>query len=405
MINAPQLLADLKRRLIVLENDLRERINSLPDLKDSLNAEWKTARDANRTAETYESWSDQVITQAGVHWLLSCVFLRFIEDNTLVDRPWIGGTPDSGRLLLAKDRHEAYFREHPLESDRDYLLACFTEAGTLPGLHTFFDQAHNPVFRLGISGDAAMGLRQFWQQQDPNTGALLHDFTDPTWNTRFLGDLYQDLSEATRKRYALLQTPEFVEEFILDRTLTPAIREFGYQVVRMIDPTCGSGHFLLGGFYRMVNEWSRAEPNRNRRDVAQKALDAVSGVDLNPFAVAISRFRLLVAALQTSDVHRLSEAPDFKIHVAIGDSLLHGKRFGLTASEDMFQGAEHFSGTGLAHAYASEDLADVQRILSRQYHAVVGNPPYIVVKDSSLNNHQLKLVGLGYGLEVLIRVA
>ena len=390
MINAPQLLADLKRRLIGLEDDLRARINTLPDLKASLGNEWQAARDANRTAETFESWSEQVITQAGVHWLLSCVFLRFIEDNTLVDRPWIGGTPDSGRLLLAKDRHEAYFREHPLESDREYLLACFTEAGTLPGLHTFFDQTHNPVFRLGISGDAAMGLRQFWQQQDPNTGALLHDFTDPTWNTRFLGDLYQDLSEATRKRYALLQTPEFVEEFILDRTLTPAIREFGYRVVRMIDPTCGSGHFLLGGFYRMVDEWSRAEPNRNRRDVAQKALDAVSGVDLNPFAVAISRFRLLVAALQASDVHRLSEAPDFNIHVAIGDSLLHGQRFGLSGqsgiqSDELFDAAESHAESGLAHAYASEDLAQVQRILGRQYHVVVGNPPYIVVKDAALN--------------------
>ena len=390
MINAPQLLADLKRRLTGLENDLRERINSLPDLKASLNTEWETARAANRTAETFESWSDQVITQAGVHWLLSCVFLRFIEDNTLVDRPWIGGTPDNGRLLLAKDRHEAYFRAQPMESDRDYLLACFTEAGTLPGLHTFFDQTHNPVFRLGISGDAAMGLRQFWQQQDPNTGALLHDFTDATLNTRFLGDLYQDLSEATRKRYALLQTPEFVEEFILDRTLSPAIREFGYREVRMIDPTCGSGHFLLGGFYRMVDEWSRAEPTRNRRDVAQKALDAVSGVDLNPFAVAISRFRLLVAALQASDVHRLSEAPDFKIHVAIGDSLLHGRRFGISGqsgvqSEELFDAAESHADTGLAHAYAGEDLQQVQRILGRQYHAVVGNPPYIVVKDAALN--------------------
>ena len=385
MINAPQLLADLTRRLTVLEADLRERIDTVPDLKTSLQGEWQAARDAERTAETFESWADQVITQAGVHWLLSCVFLRFIEDNELVDRPWIGGTPDSGRLNLARDRHEAYFRAHPLESDREYLLACFREAGSLPGLHTFFDEAHNPVFRLGISGDAAMALRSFWQQQDPNTGALLHDFTDTTWNTRFLGDLYQDLSEATRKRYALLQTPEFVEEFILDRTLTPAIREFGYREVRMIDPTCGSGHFLLGGFQRMVDEWSRAEPARNRRDVAQKALDAVAGVDLNPFAVAISRFRLLVAALQASDVRRLSEAPDFKIHVAIGDSLLHGKRFGLTATDDMFQHAEHFADTGLAHAYASEDLSEVQRILGQQYHAVVGNPPYIVVKDAALN--------------------
>ena len=385
MINAPQLLADLTRQLKRLEDDLRQRISEQPDLDASLRAEWQAARNADRCAETFETWAEQVITQAAVHWLLSCVFLRFIEDNQLVDRPWLGGTPESGRLALARDRHEAYFQAHPLQSDRDYLLASFREASALPGLRTFFDEVHNPVFRIGISGDAAMALRQFWQQIDPNTGALTHDFTDAAWNTRFLGDLYQDLSEATRKRYALLQTPEFVEEFILDRTLTPAIREFGYREARLIDPTCGSGHFLLGAFHRLVEEWARNEPGRNPTDVAQKALNAVAGVDLNPFAVAIARFRLLLAALRVSQVQRLAHAPDFKIQVAIGDSLLHGSRFGGTESQDLFDAAASHADTGLAHAYASEDLADVQRILGVQYHAVVGNPPYIVVKDAALN--------------------
>jgi hypothetical protein len=385
VIDAPRLLADLKRLLGRLEDDLRQRSADSAELKASLQAEWQAARDAERTAETFESWAEQLITQAGVHWLLSCVFLRFIEDNALVERPWLAGTPQSARLTLARDRHEAWFRERPLLSDRDYLLAAFREAGTLPGLATFFDEAHNPVFRLGLSGDAAIALRQFWQQVDPNTGLLAHDFTDPAWNTRFLGDLYQDLSEAARKRYALLQTPEFVEEFILDRTLTPALREFGLREVRMIDPTCGSGHFLLGAFQRLVDEWLRSEPARNPRDIAQRALDAVAGVDLNPFAVAIARFRLLVAALKVSGVQRLTEAPDFRLSVAIGDSLLHGPRFGMTATDGMFEDAEHYAGTGLAHAYASEDLPEVQRILGRQYHAVVGNPPYIVVKDAALN--------------------
>lgn len=389
MIHAPQLLADLTRQLKRLEDDLRARIAELPELDAALRAEWQAARDADRCAEPFESWADQVITQAGVHWLLSCVFLRFIEDNQLVDRPWLSGPPEldggGGRLALARDRHEAYFRAHPLESDRDYLLAAFREAGTLHGLQTFFDEAHNPVFRLGISGDAAMALRQFWQAVDPASGALVHDFTDPEWDTRFLGDLYQDLSEATRKRYALLQTPEFVEEFILDRTLTPAIREFGYQSARMIDPTCGSGHFLLGGFHRLVAEWQRREPGRNPRDIAQKALAAVAGVDLNPFAVAIARFRLLVAALKVCEVRRLADAPNLRLQVAIGDSLLHGPRFGFKETEDMFQRADDYADTGLAHAFASEDLAEVQKILGRQYHAVVGNPPYIVVKDAALN--------------------
>ena len=384
MIDAKQLLVDLTRQLKGLEVDLRQRIAEQPDLDRNLRDEWKAALDAKRCAETFETWADQVITQAGVHWLLSCVFLRFIEDNQLVDRPWLAGTPESGRLALARDRHEAYFRAHPLQSDRDYLLAAFREAGTLPGLRTFFDEAHNPVFRLGISGDAAMALRQFWQQVDTDTGLLLRDFTDPAWNTRFLGDLYQDLSEATRKRYALLQTPEFVEEFILDRTLTPSIRAFGFREARMIDPTCGSGHFLLGGFARLVSEWQRNEPGRNARDIAQKALDAVAGVDLNPFAVAISRFRLLLAALEIAGVRQLSEAPDFQIHVAIGDSLLHGTRFGLTGTQSLL-GDDQYIGTGLAHAFASEDLSKVRVILGKQYHAVVGNPPYILVRDAALN--------------------
>jgi hypothetical protein len=385
VINAPRLLADLTRQLKSLEADLRQRIDEHAALEAGLRAEWQAACDANRCAETFQTWVDQVITQAGVHWLLSCVFLRFIEDNQLVDRPWLAGPPDSGRLALAHDRHEAYFRAHPHESDRDYLLAAFREAGSLPGLQTFFDETHNPVFRLGISGDAAMSLRQFWQQVDTDTGALLRDFTDASWNTRFLGDLYQDLSEATRKRYALLQTPEFVEEFILDRTLTPAIRTFGFRDVRMIDPTCGSGHFLLGGFSRLVDEWQRNEPARNPRDIAQRALEAVAGVDLNPFAVAISRFRLLVAALRVAGVQRLADAPDLQIRVAIGDSLLHGTRFGLTGTQSLL-GNDQYAGTGLAHAYVTEDLVAVQRILDRQYHAVVGNPPYIVVEDSSLNS-------------------
>jgi hypothetical protein len=121
----------------------------VPELRAQLQAEWQAARDAERTAETFESWVEQVITQAGVHWLLSCVFLRFIEDNELVDRPWISGTPQSGRLALARDRHDAYFREHPHENDRDYLIGCFREAGALPGLHTFLRRSAQPGFSPG----------------------------------------------------------------------------------------------------------------------------------------------------------------------------------------------------------------------------------------------------------------
>ena len=115
----------------------------------------------------------------------------------------------------------------------------------------------------------------------------------------------------------------------------------------------------------------------------QRALDAVYGVDVNPYAVAIARFRLLVAALQASGIDKLQDAPGFRINVAVGDSLLHGRRFdelGLQGETRHRQRCE-----GLRHVYGVEDLEELNRILGQQYHVVVGNPPYITVKDAGPN--------------------
>ncbi len=384
MINAPSLLRDLKRLVTTLENDIRDRLAANAELDATLGQEWQLAKNAGRTGATLHDFKEEAVTQAAVHWLLMGVFIRFLEDNGLVDRPWLTAA-DPARRALAQDRHESYFRQHPGESDREYLLAAYRDVGTLPAMGALFDERHNPLFRLAVSGDGAMAILGFWQKINPDTGVLVHDFTDPAWSTRFLGDLYQDLSEAAQKKFALLQTPEFVEEFILDRTLDPAIAEFGYKEVRLIDPTCGSGHFLLGGFKRLLDCWQKHEPGRIVCDSVQQALNGIYGVDLNPFAVAISRFRLLIAALKASGIVHLAEAPNFKFHLAAGDSLLHGPELGRHQDRSLFDSADTHRGTALEHAFASEDLADLNRILGQTYHAVVGNPPYITVKDAALN--------------------
>jgi hypothetical protein len=385
VIDTSRLLADLQRLLRKLEADLRQRCQGNQEVDSRARAEYDKARNAGRISQAYEVWREEFITQAAVAWILGCVFVRFIEDNRLLDTQqeqivWLAGL--GVRSQLARDRHTLYFREHPKESDREYLEHVFREIAKYPGTRELFNERHNPLWSLGVSGDGATELLNFWQQLDPATGMLQHDFTDAEWKTRFLGDLYQDLSEAARKKYALLQTPVFVEEFILDRTLTPAINEFGYQTVRLIDPACGSGHFLLGAFARLVDLWVRNEPGANSRALAQRALNGVYGVDLNPFAVAIARFRLLIAALRVSEVNRLRDAPAFEINLAVGDSLLHGPPRGNGAGDQL-----HMSWSPMAHVYESEDKEQLDRILvPGRYHAVVGNPPYITVKDGALSN-------------------
>ena len=381
MIDRKSLLFDLRRQLKRLEQDLAERAGSVPAMADALEAEYRAAREAERTGDTFRAWCGGALTQAAVAWLLGCVFVRFSEDNALIETALIAGPGE--RNARAADRQTLYFRAHPTDSDRDYLLDVFAEVESLPGMEQLYDREHNPVWRYGISGDAARDLLAFWRAVDPDTGALRHDFTDPEWDTRFLGDLYQDLSDDAKKRFALLQTPEFVEEFILDRTLTPALDEFGLAGIRLIDPACGSGHFLLGAFPRLLREWFGREPGTPERVLVQRALDGVYGVDVNPFAAAIARFRLLVAALRAARVQRLEEAPNFRIHVAAGDSLLHGRRFG---ELDLGSGAEQLAAREeFGHAFLAEDLDALNRILGQRYHVVVGNPPYVTVKDKAAN--------------------
>ena len=404
MIDRPALLSDLQKLLQRLEADLLQRSESaeVPDVGQRLREEYERAKKAQRTAQNYEDWRSDAITQAAAAWVLSCVFVRFLEDNRLIDPPKIAGP--GKRLQQARDEWELYLGQAKQPNERDYLLSVFDELARLPGTKEVFGE-HNPIRELPnwLSGDGARELLAFFQKIDANSAEsnkLIHDFTDPAWETRFLGDLYQDLSEAARKKYALLQTPEFVEEFILDRTLEPALNEFGraqkitktaqqelpgvnlegqerlYAPFRMIDPACGSGHFLLGSFRRILDRWQRNEPGANIRDLVQRTLDSIHGVDINPYAVAIARFRLLLVAMKACGVTRLADAPAFHFNLVCGDSLLHG-----TGAQGSFGWHD------LDHAYQAEDHAELVRILKPgHYHAVVANPPYITPKDKALND-------------------
>lgn len=378
MIDRKALLNDLTKLVGRLEEDLREQAKN-GAAHASLEAEWQAAKRAHRTGDAFEMWVTDRITQAAVAWVLSCVFVRFLEDNELLGRPYLSGP--GPRRQLALDHEGVYFRVHPTLNRREYLLDSFREIARLPAMDALLGEGRNPLWRVQLSADGASALVDFWRTIDPATGDLVHGFADDSWATRFLGDLYQDLSEYARKRYALLQTPDFVVTFILDQTLEHAIREFGYREVRLIDPTCGSGHFLLDAFHRLVRLWMRSEPGTNPRELAQRALDQVFGVDLSPTVIEIARFRLLVEALRVSGVRRLDQAPDFRANLAVGDSLLHGPRPRYTDGRQLLAWREE---DRLAHVYDVEDADELKRILGQPYHVVVGNPPYVTPKDPSL---------------------
>lgn len=369
MISPAALVADLKKQVLLLEDDLRQRI-TLPEYDQPWRSEHAAATSGDRTAATYTAWADDRITQAAVSWVLTTVFVRFCEDNRLLTPVWIAGP--GHRYQEALDAELAYFRRNPEHTHREWVEQAIAHLANTPATRGLVDD-QAMLHTVSPSGQAVGRLLEFWRQRTDD-GALVHDFTDEDLSTRFLGDLYQDLSDHAKKTYALLQTPEFVEEFILDRTLEPALNDRPLDGFKMIDPACGSGHFLLGSFRRILARWQAEAPALGRRDQVQNALDAVWGVDINPFAAAIAVFRLTVAALKAIDHPSLETAPGFNIHVLAGDSLWFSHD-----QDSLFDHKDDF-------AYSTEHRQELIDALRRgQYDAVVANPPYITVKDKALN--------------------
>ncbi|MFF1367005.1 BREX-2 system adenine-specific DNA-methyltransferase PglX [Streptomyces virginiae] len=387
----------LEPQLAGMPDDRAERAR----VAGRLRAEYDQAFKLGRTAAPWNAWLDDRVTQVAVAWVLGTVFVRFCEDNRLIPEPYLTG-PEPEQRDLAEARYAQYVDEEQDPTYRGWLERAFEELGAGDAGRLLFSQRHNPLYQIPLSHDGARALVEFWRERD-EADVLVHDFTDPLnedgtegWDTHFLGDLYQDLSEAARKTYALLQTPRFVEDFILQRTMDPVVREMGGVVgeLKMIDPTCGSGHFVLGAFKRMLKALEAKGLGQDPHERVRLALNAVHGVDLNPFAVAIARFRLLMAAMAAANIRTLKAAAryDWPVHLAVGDSLIKARQleFGLVGvggqGELEFVDSEEQRDELAEFSYATEDVHEHKGILDQgRYDVVVGNPPYITVKDKKLN--------------------
>jgi hypothetical protein len=384
-ISGATLTAELKPQLALLVDDMRERLSSDIELTDRWRAQHREAVAQERTAVSWTDWCDDQLTQAAVGWLLTSVFVRFCEDNLLLGDTAVWIThPDLRLRQRALDAENAFYQAETDKSYREWLEVAFAALRANRATAALVDK-RAAIEIAAPSSYAVNQVLQFWRRTDDD-GNLLWRFNEEGLSTRFLGDLYQDLSDYAKKKYALLQTPEFVEEFILDQTLTPALKDRPLERFTLIDPTCGSGHFLLGAFARLVDLWHREAPGMDARARVNKALESIYGVDINPFAVAIATFRLIVAALKETGDRSLVNAPAFTLNLVNGDSLLHGPdALGRTAFDYDDERVDK-DAVAARFAYRTEDLPKLRKFLAPgQYDVVVGNPPYITVKDKALN--------------------
>src|SRR5688572_472855 len=300
-----RLTADLRDHVAKIAADLRAKMRAPGPARVAAEQLHKD----ERVAEDFDVWTDLLSRRAAVLWVLKSVYVRVLEDRGLLS---------PGRLL-DPEAQQLFEKLAPNLGETAFLRWIYKDlASKSGGLPELF--ALQPAEVVQPSDELSRSLIAFWRHRDADTGAVW-SFAEERFEGELMGDLYQELDPVVKDRFALCQTPDFVRAFILDRTLTPAIDTFGADEVRLLDPACGSGHFLIDSLKRLVAATASKHGDWDRRHVVAHALDRVVGIDLNDYACALARARLIMTATELAGLTSLADAATFHPHVYWADGL------------------------------------------------------------------------------------
>src|SRR5690606_7114543 len=98
--------------------------------------------------------------------------------------------------------------------------------------------------------------------------------------------------------------------------------------LRILDPACGSGAFLVRALERLDGLLKRAGDQRSTHERRRALLThSIFGVDRDPMAVWLCELRLWLAVVIEShdpDIERIAPLPNLDHHIRVGDSLAGG---------------------------------------------------------------------------------
>jgi predicted type IV restriction endonuclease len=220
-----------------------------------------------------------------------------------------------------------------------------------------------------------------------------------------------------RKAGGVYYTPVYIVDYIVKNTVGKLVEGKkagpggGVSHLRILDPACGSGSFLIGA-YQFLLDWHRNEHMKNDPGKWSKGktpriyqshkgewrltteerkrilLNNIYGVDIDHQAVEVTKLSLLLKVLEGEDEQSISRQikmfqervlPDLSNNIKCGNSLI-GPDFYSNQQVDLFNEEEVY------RINAFDWNAEFPEIMkSGGFDAVIGNPPYVRQEALGIN--------------------
>jgi type I restriction-modification system DNA methylase subunit len=171
-------------------------------------------------------------------------------------------------------------------------------------------------------------------------------------------------NHAHRKEQGIYYTPPHIVNYIVRNTLGELLKEKNVEVeqVKILDPSCGSGSFLIKAFDFLNAYYQKNDPNYKQTKLdldtgipfktkSRILQNNIFGVDLDKQAIEIAQLNLLLKIAEKG--HRL---PLLEQNVRLGNSIIDDEAI---AGDKAFKWEEKF-----------------ENIMKEGFDVIIGNPPY-----------------------------
>ena len=205
-------------------------------------------------------------------------------------------------------------------SNKDFFAAMrLMRWAYLNGSYTLIDYKNMDTEELGSLYE---GMLELVPQITNNAGTLTFRLLDSSGNER----------KSTGSYY----TPDFLVQSLIKTALAPVIAqklkdnpqnpEQALLSLKVIDPACGSGHFLLAAARHIANELTQVRaqsllqapaPELYRHSLHEVISKCIYGVDINPMAIELARMGLWLEGFAENEPLSFLDH-----HLQVGNSLL-----------------------------------------------------------------------------------
>lgn len=206
--------------------------------------------------------------------ILRCLFLKFLED----------------RRFIEQQRLETILKEN----NPVLLIEEFNKLNSLLN-GDFFDPKELSV--SDVSEECINALDKFFTLDFRSGQGTLFPYQFDIIPIALISNVYEAfLKTDDKKEKGIYYTPLPIVNFILSHTLEKKIKD--KKNIRILDPACGSGIFLVEAFKRIIDSSDKRLSFEEKSKIMKKS---IFGIDIDEKAISIAIFSLYLALLENED--------------------------------------------------------------------------------------------------------